>query len=93
LQQRSSKAHAKKSKPKGGMNMELKEDKAELTRVLRRIPLGRIGAPEDIANAVEFLASDRASYVTGSAFFVDGGMTLYPSFGTSFDSNRTLEAA
>ena len=70
------------------MNQKLKQDKAELDKVLKRIPLGRIGTPDDVANMVEFLASDKASYVTGSAFFIDGGMTLYPSFGSSFDSGK-----
>ena len=75
------------------MNQELKVDKAELNQVLRRIPLQRIGTPEEIANMVEFLASDKASYVTGSTFFVDGGMTLYPSFGPSFDLGKKQEDA
>jgi glucose 1-dehydrogenase len=70
------------------MNQELKEDKAELNKVLRRIPLRRIGTPEEIANMVEFLGSDKASYITGSTFFVDGGMTLYPSFDPSFDQGK-----
>jgi glucose 1-dehydrogenase len=65
------------------MNQELKDDKTELNKVLSRIPLRRIGTPDEIANMVEFLASDKASYVTGSTFFVDGGMTLYPAFGPS----------
>ena len=73
------------------MNEELKEDKAELNNVLRRIPLRRIGTPEEIANMVEFLASDKASYITGSTFFVDGGMTLYPAFGPSFDLGKKQE--
>jgi NAD(P)-dependent dehydrogenase (short-subunit alcohol dehydrogenase family) len=38
-----------------------------------RIPLGRLGRPEDVAGAVLFLASDDSSYVTGSEIFVDGG--------------------
>lgn len=75
------------------MNQELKEDRAELNKVLKRIPLGRIGTPEEVANAVEFLASDKANYITGSAFFVDGGMTLYPAFGASFDSVKKQEEA
>jgi NAD(P)-dependent dehydrogenase (short-subunit alcohol dehydrogenase family) len=41
--------------------------------LLERIPLGRIGRPEDIAAAAAFLASDDASYVTGTALVVDGG--------------------
>lgn len=75
------------------MNEELKIDKVKLQNVLRRVPLGRIGTPEEVANVVEFLASDKASYVTGSSFLVDGGMTLYPSFSPSFDKNHNLEAA
>src|SRR5919199_5523385 len=70
------------------MNQELRGNKAELNNVLRRIPLRRIGSPEDIANMVEFLASDKANYVTGTTFFVDGGMTLYPAFGPSLDLGK-----
>lgn len=40
------------------------------------IPLGRLGTPEDVANAVAFLASDEASYITGTSIVVDGGQTL-----------------
>ena len=39
-----------------------------------RIPLGRLGAPEDVADVICFLASDAARYVTGAAILVDGGM-------------------
>jgi 3-oxoacyl-[acyl-carrier protein] reductase len=38
------------------------------------IPIGRIGQPEEIAHVVAFLASERASYVTGVALQVDGGL-------------------
>jgi glucose 1-dehydrogenase len=73
-----------------GMNIELKENQAELEKVLKQIPIGRIGTPEEVANVVEFLASDKASYVTGASFFVDGGITLYPNFaiGPEHDAQR-----
>ena len=62
------------------MNRELKENKDALETVLKQIPIGRVGSPEEVADVVEFLASDKASYVTGTTFYVDGGMTLYPGF-------------
>lgn len=40
------------------------------------VPLGRLGSPRDIANAVLFLASQEASYITGTTIIVDGGQTL-----------------
>jgi 3-oxoacyl-[acyl-carrier protein] reductase len=40
------------------------------------VPLGRLGSPRDVANAVLFLASDDASYITGTTIIVDGGQTL-----------------
>jgi NAD(P)-dependent dehydrogenase (short-subunit alcohol dehydrogenase family) len=43
---------------------------------LKKIPLGRFGQPEDIANAAMFLASDDASYITGQTLVIDGGQTL-----------------
>jgi len=43
---------------------------------LKNIPLGRIGTPEDVANAVTFLASDEASYITGHVLSVNGGMLM-----------------
>lgn len=43
---------------------------------LRKIPLGRMGTPEDMAGAALFLASPLASYITGQTLIVDGGMTL-----------------
>jgi 3-oxoacyl-[acyl-carrier protein] reductase len=41
-----------------------------------RIPLGRLGTPEDVAAAVCFLASDEAAYITGHVLAVNGGMYM-----------------
>src|SRR5919197_2789395 len=71
------------------MNRELKENKEMLDDVLKRIPLGRVANADEVANVVEFLASDKASYVTGASYFVDGGMTLYPSFATTPEHDAT----
>ena len=49
---------------------------AQRQALLARIPLGRLGAPEDIANAVVFLASPQADYITGATLHVNGGMYM-----------------
>ena len=41
----------------------------------KRIPMRRVGQPEELAKMVRFLSSDDASYITGQTFVVDGGMT------------------
>ena len=50
-------------------------DPAVRQQLLDRTPMGRLGTAEDIANGVLFLASDEASWVTGSELVIDGGMT------------------
>jgi glucose 1-dehydrogenase len=56
------------------INKSLVEDKEKLDNVLKNIPLGRLGEPNDVASLVAFLASSEADYITGSTFFVDGGL-------------------
>ena len=51
------------------------DDKTK-TKILRSVPLSRIGLPSDIANAIVFLASDASAYVTGASLVIDGGMTI-----------------
>ena len=45
-------------------------------RILAGVPLGRIGQPEDIANAVKFLAGEESAYITGHVLAVNGGMYM-----------------
>jgi 3-oxoacyl-[acyl-carrier protein] reductase len=49
---------------------------AQRTKLLEKIPLGRLGSPEDIAHAVVFLASPQAGYITGATMHVNGGMYM-----------------
>jgi glucose 1-dehydrogenase len=62
------------------INEEAWSTEEALGQLLKLIPYGRIGEPEDVAKAAVWLASDESDYVTGTTLFVDGGMTLYPGF-------------
>ena len=57
-----------------GMNAHLSPE--DLSALAEETPLGRIGTPEEIARAMYFLASDRASFITGQVLNVDGGMVI-----------------
>jgi glucose 1-dehydrogenase len=56
------------------MDAALKEDANQMQQLLSEIPLRRMGRPEEVAALAVYLASDAASYVTGSTFVIDGGM-------------------
>lgn len=57
------------------INSKLLNDPEKLGALLKNIPLNRLGQPGDVAGLVAFLASADADYITGSTFFVDGGLT------------------
>jgi glucose 1-dehydrogenase len=56
------------------INKQLLNNPAQLEPLLKNIPLGRLGQPEDVSAVVAFLASDDARYITGSTVVVDGGL-------------------
>lgn len=62
----------------GLIDTDMTKDLAEKAKeaLLQRVPMGRMGSPEDVAAAVAFLASPAASYITGHVLCVDGGMTM-----------------
>lgn len=52
--------------------------------IRRRIPVGYLGKPSDVANAVEFLASEASSYITGVTLPVDGGWVAFGGAGDAY---------
>jgi glucose 1-dehydrogenase len=62
------------------INQNVWSDAAGLADLDKKIPMGRMGNPDEIANIVAVLASDLGSYVTGTTVFVDGGMLDYADF-------------
>ncbi len=59
------------------INEKTLHDAKKMAELRRIIPLGEMGKPEDVAEVALFLASDRSRYVTGSTYYVDGGMVRY----------------
>jgi glucose 1-dehydrogenase len=62
------------------INRSVWSDPSSLKDLLEKIPLNRVGEPEDVARMAVVLVSGAASYLTGRTVFVDGGMTDYPDF-------------
>ena len=62
------------------------DDPVKRAAVESHIPMRRAGDATEMAAAVAFLCSDDAAYITGQTLFVDGGLTLFPSFETSWSS-------
>lgn len=62
------------------INMAVWQDPDSLADLLEKIPMRRLGQPDEIAGLAVLLVSDVASYVTGTTVFADGGMTLFAAF-------------
>jgi len=62
------------------------DDPVKRSMVESHIPMRRAGGAEEMAAVAAFLCSDEAAYITGQTLFVDGGLTLYPSFETTWSS-------
>ena len=62
------------------INEDVWGDDVKLAKLLEIIPQGRLGRPDEVAEAVDWLLSGRSDYVTGATLTVDGGMALYPGF-------------
>jgi len=62
------------------------DDPVKRRMVEDHIPMRRAGGSEEMAAVVAFLCSDEAAYITGQTLFIDGGLTLYPSFETTWSS-------
>jgi len=62
------------------------DDPEKRRQVEEHIPMQRAGDSDEMAGVTAFLASDDAAYITGQTIFVDGGLTLYPSFLTPWSS-------
>jgi glucose 1-dehydrogenase len=62
------------------------DDPEKRKQVEEHIPLQRAGEADEMGMVAVFLASDYAAYITGQTIFVDGGLTLYPSFATPWSS-------
>ncbi len=56
------------------INKKLMANKGEMAALLKNIPLNRLGSVEDVADLAIFLASDKAGYITGSTYVIDGGL-------------------
>lgn len=68
------------------MNDAWANDPEKYKTVSSHIPMGRPGKPEEIAEPVLFLASEKASYITGQTLYIDGGLTLYADFAKNWSS-------